>query len=684
MIVEGEKLDFIGLARKRFSAAAEEEKDLRLKFVQDLKLASPDGDDQWDPQIKQQREMAGRPAMAFPRCHTFVQQVSNEARQNKPQVKFAPRLDADKDTAEVYEGLARFIQYESNAQVAYETAIEYSAGGSFGYYRFLTEYCDYEDEETENQDLKICPVMDPLTVYGILVPTCFNRKPRYAFVVEEITKEEYKALYGESEMASLSWDDAERRASGWVSVDTVRIAEYWWTEEVKVQGRKRPKIKVWFCKINGLEELPDTRTEWAGSEIPIVPVLGKQMIIEGKPRLSSVVRSQKSAQQLINYGKSRIAETLAQSPVSPYMLAEGQDAGYENEWQTINTVPRPAVHYKVIDNAGRPIPAPTRNTFEPPIQSLSEFVAQEIDDMKATTGIYDASLGAKGNETTGKAIQARQQSANLTTMHFLDNLERSFKQAGRIIEEMIPKIYDGEREVTILGQDEKSKVVTINAEHQDEAGKSHHYKIGESRVPLVITMGRSYDSKRMETFDFYTELVRTVPQMVPIIGDLMMKNSDTAGAEEAAERLHKMLPPQLQDQKNDLPPEAQAAVSQAHQQMQAMQGELSKLTMEKAAKHLEHQGKMEEIAAKSQADMALEDKKLLTAVTVAEINTKAQNAADREADRRALEAQFHSQAHDLAMQAESAQQAQQMQAQQGAQQSAQDAEQSQQQQPAQV
>ncbi len=673
-----EKIDFIGTARKRFAAAAEDERALRLKFVEDLKLASPDGDDQWDPLIKLQRTNAGRPAMAFPRCHTFVQQVSNEARQNKPQVKFAPRLDADKDTSEVYEGLARFIQYESNAQIAYETAIEYSAGGSFGYYRFLTDYCDDESDEL---DLKIVPVMDPMTVYGILVPTCFNRKPRFAFVVEEITKDEYKATYGDTEMASLSWDAAGQRAEGWVGSDTVRIAEYWWIEDQKVTGKRRPKPKVRFCKINGLEELPDSRTDWAGSEIPIIPVLGKQMIIEGKPRLSSVVRSQKSAQQLINYSKSRIAETLAQSPVSPYMIAEGQDAGYEKEWATINTVPRPAVHYKVVDTSGRPVPPPTRDTFEPPIQSLSAFVAQEIDDMKATTGIYDASMGAQSNETSAKAIGARQQSANLTTMHFLDNLERSFRQAGNIIEEMIPKIYDTEREVTILGKDEKSKVVTINGEHLDENGKAHNYKIAGNRCPLVVTMGRAYDTKRMETFDFVQELVRTVPSLVPILGDLMMRNSDMAGADEAAERLHKMLPAQLQDQDEPMPPHAQAAIAQAQQQIQVMHGQLAQFTLEREAKVLEHHGKMAEIQAKSQADMALEDKKLLTAVTVAEINTKAQNAADREADRRELEAQFHSQAHELAMQSEQAQQAQQMQQQQAAtqsQQSTQDAMQGQQ------
>jgi hypothetical protein len=388
--VMADKDEFLARARKRFAAAVEDEKHLREKFISDLKFASPDGDDQWDPQVKMQREQAGRPAMSFPRCHTFVQQVSNEARQNKPQIKFAPRGDADKDTAEIYEGLARHIQYTSDAQIAYETAIEYSAGGSFGYYRFLTEYCD---DDSDDQELKVVPVLDPLTVYGILVPACFNRKPKYAFVVEEIPKEEYKLQYPDSEMASLSWSHAEKEGEGWVGSDTVRIAEYWYVEEKKVEGKRRPKCIVKFCKTNGIEVLKDSETEWAGSSIPIIPVLGKQMIIEGKARLFSVVRPQKAAQQLINYSKSRIAETLSTSPISPYMVVEGQIEGYEGEWKTLNTVQRPFLTYKSVDVAGRPAPPPQRQVYEPPIQALSAFVMQEIDDMKATTGIFDASLG---------------------------------------------------------------------------------------------------------------------------------------------------------------------------------------------------------------------------------------------------------------------------------------------------
>lgn len=650
------KEEFLALARKRFETAAEEEKQLRANFISDLKFASPDGEDQWDAQMRLQRQAAGRPAMAFPRCHTFVQQVSNEARQNKPQIKFAPRLESDKDTAEVYEGLARYIQYASEAQIAYETAIEYSAGASFGFYRFTTEYCD---DDSDDLELKILPVLDPLTVYGILVPACFGQKPRFGFVIEEISREEYKVRYPGTDIASMSWSDAEQRNSGWVSAATVRIAEYWWVEEKKVEGKRRLQRIVNTCKINGFEILPDTETVWAGSTIPIIPVLGKQMIMEGKPKLFSVVRPQKDAQKLINYSKTRIAETLSTAPITPWMVAEGQISGYEQQWASANVAPPPYLTYKSTDTAGRPVPTPVRQTFEPPIQSLSSFVLQEVDDMKATSGIFDASLGNSANETTGKAILARQQQSSLSTMHYLDNLERSFRQAGDIIAELIPKIYDTAREITILGEDEKQKVIQINEAFEDEDGKEKHYKIPEAKFRYVVTMGRAYSTKRMESFDMMQQLVQSAPNLLPMFGDVLFKNSDMAGADVVAERFEKMLPPQLQNQHDEIPPQAQAVVAQAQQQVQMMQGEIAKLTQERDAKVLDHQAKMQQIQLQHQSDMDLEDKKLEVEIAKAEISTKAQNEQERQIflqdiekmllkHRSDMQAQHVDHAHDVA------------------------------------
>lgn len=619
--------EFLALARKRFSAAAEDEKHLRDKFASDLKFASPDGDDQWDPQVKMQREQAGRPAMSFPRCHTFVQQVSNEARQNKPQIKFSPRLDEDKETADVYEGLARYIQYTSDAQVAYETAIEYSAGASFGYYRFLTDYCD---DDSDDLELKVVPVLDPLQIYGILVPACFNRKPKYAFVVEDIPKDEYKHMYPNSELASLSWSEAEKEGEGWVGSEAVRIAEYWYVEETKVEGKRRTKSTVKFCKTNGFEILPDSETEWPGSSIPIIPVLGKQMIIEGKPRLFSVVRPQKAAQQLINYSKSRIAETLSTSPISPFIMVEGQISGYEDQWKTLNTVNRPFLTVKATDVSGAPVPLPQRQVYEPPIQSLSAFVAQEVDDLKATTGIFDASMGNQGNETSGQAIARRQQQANLTTMHFMDNLERSFRQSGDIIAEVIPKIYDTGRMIQILGEDEVRKMIAINKPHTDENGKPYHYDMTKGKYDVVVTMGRAFSTKRMESFDMMQQLVQSAPNLLPMFGDVLFKNSDMAGSDIVAERFKKMLPPNLQsdeDGQEKVPPQAQAVMQQLQQQSQALNAACQHY--EQQIQELQFEKKAQIV--KSQSDFAIRKMEVEADIAKAEITTKAQNAAERDA-----------------------------------------------------
>jgi hypothetical protein len=197
--------------------------------------------------------------------------------------------------------------------------------------------------------------------------------------------------------------------------------------------------------------------------------------------------------------------------------------------------------------------------------------------------------------------------------------------------ELIPKIYDAARTIKILGPDEAQKIVKINQMHTDETGKDRHYDLAGTKGSWVVTMGKSYSSKRMEAFDNMQTVIQANPDLMNVIGDIMFRNYDGAGAEEMADRLHKMLPPQLQDDQNELPPQAQAAVAQAQQQSQMIQGEMQKLQFEKAAKVAEHQGKMQQIALQHQADMALEQQKLEAQITVAEISTKAQSQTERDA-----------------------------------------------------
>lgn len=664
--------EFLATAKKRFTQCQEDEKDIRTEAEKDLKFLAGD---QWDEQLKTERLNARRPVLTFNRLPTFVQQVGNEARQNKSQIKFAPTDDeATEPTAKVFEGLARHIQYSSSASVAYETAFEYAVGCSFGYYRFMTDYCD---DDSFDQELQILPVVDPFSVYGVLMPRIFNRPVPYAYVIQDILKEEYKKLYPKSGMvdANFTFD----KPGDWLSGDFVRVAEYWTLETDKKDilllddgrvvdasdpaakdlvipdERKRTVLtkSVEFCKMNGLEVLEGTKTKWLGSTIPIIPVMGKQLIVAGKPRLFSLVRNLREPQQLINYSKTRIAETLATAPISPFIGALGSFKGREKEWKQINTALTPYVEYNIVDDAtGKPLPPPARQTFEPPIASLSEFAAQEVDDLKAISGIFDQSLGEGTNDQSGQAIKRRQQQSNATNAHFIDNLERAMKDGGPVMAELLPLIYgDTARVIKILGEDEEPDIVKVNQEYE-EKGQTVAHHLSKGKYDFVVTVGKAFSTKRMESFDMMSEIIGGNPQLMLMIGDIFFKNSDGAGADQMSDRFKKiiqMLHPGLIEDDNEqpIPPQAQAKIAQTTQQLNAMhayaqqvEGEKQKLEQEKQAKIIDNQFK---------ADMA--DKDRIAKVTIAEIGAKTQIASERMKWEHEAWKITHTSAHEAATQA---------------------------------
>lgn len=660
-----EEIDFIATAKKRFKQAAEDEHDIRLEAIKDLEFVAGD---QWDSQLKADRHAAQRPVLTFNRLPTFVQLIANEARQNKAQIKFSPSDDeAHKDTAEVFEGLARYIQYASDAGIAYETALEYAVACSFGYFRFLTSYID---DDSFDQELKIVPVVDPLSIYGVLIPSIFNRPAPWAFVVEDLPKEEFKNLYPKSAAATSGW---ESDMGEWATGDSVRVAEYWQVEEsdkviyrdgkdredeaedgtVPEDDKRTVKVqKVTFCKMTGMEVLPGTTTTWLGSSIPIIPVLGRQLVVKGKPKLFSLVRFQRDPQRMINMAKTRIAEIFGTAPVSPFIGAVGAFAGRETQWKTLNTQLTPYLEYNIQDVNGKPIPPPARQTFEPPIQSLAEFTAQEVDDLKAISGIFDQSLGEGTNDQSGTAIGKRQKQSNATNLHFNDNLERGYKKGAVVIEELIPPIYGfGKRTIKILGPDDTPKIVKVNQEFKDK-GQTFTHDLSKGKYEMIVTVAKSFSAKKQETFDMLSGVIGGNPQLILWFGDIFFKNSDTAGADQMAERAKRMLNimhPGLveDDDQQPIPPQAQAQIAKGQQELQAMHAyaqqqeqEVQKLTLEKQAHIVEGNYKL-----------MLADKDRLTKVAIAEIYAKTQDESERKQYEHEVWKISHQSAHDAATQA---------------------------------
>lgn len=620
--------DFLSTMRDRFAQAEAAESEIRVEAQKDLEFLAGE---QWNPALKRQREAEGRPALTFNKLHTYVAQVSNEARQNKASVKFGPvDSGSDIETAEVLEGMARGIQYRSRAPIAYETAVEYSSGCSFGHFRLLTDYCGHESFD---QEIKYGPIFDPFSVYGTIVPACFGRKPEFALVVESMSRDEYKRLYPKCELVGMGFDAGSQMAEGWIT-DEIRLAEYWTVEHKQrtmrrgtfPDGRRKPvyideledapdKYKdveyalgsdglprerdraeaiVTSRLVNGVEILPGTETTWLGRRIPIFTVLGRQVILRGRPQLFSLIRWMRDPQQLLNVYKSGIAENVGLANRVPYIGVKGQFR--DPKWKNANSKNYPYLEVEPVTIGGQPAGLPQRQQFEAAIQALSQAASQEIDDLKASAGIFDASLGAQGNETSGIAIERRRAQSGLTNFHFVDNLTRAQHEAGEELGYLIPRVYDTEREVRIIGEDDSEKIVRVNAPYVDEkTGEQKSFLLDAGQYDVTVVVGATTETARKEALEQTNQAIQAAPALMSVIGDILFRNSDNPAAQETAERMKKwislQMPGLIEDENAQkapqIPPEVQQQIQQSGQMIDQLTQQLQILTEEVKTKRME-------------------------------------------------------------------------------------------------
>lgn len=611
--------DILSIARDRLNMAISAYSESREDEQDDLKFyaASPDNQYQWPADVLatrgavQGQTINARPCLTINKLPQHVKQVTNDQRQNRPSIKVIPVDDnADVEVAEVFNGMIRHIQYISDADVAYDTACENQVTFGEGYIRILTDYCD---DDTFDQDIKIGRVRNSFSVYmDPLIQDPCGMDAKWCFITEDITREEYDRLYPNASPISTleTLGVGDQSISQWINENTVRIAEYFYIEydratlnlypgnatafegtpedkQLKalygkpLKSRESDRKKVKWCKINGYEILE--QREWAGKYIPVVRVIGNEFEVDGRIYISGLVRNAKDAQRMYNYWVSQEAEMLALAPKAPFIGYGGQFEGYENQWKTANTQNWPylEVNPDVTDGQGGVLPLPQR--AQPPMASSGLLQAKSgaSEDIKSATGQYNASLGMTSNERSGKAILARQKEGDTGTYHYVDNLGRAVRYVGRIIIDLIPKIYDTQRIARIIGEDGKVEHAKINPEQQepvrkivDQAGvvieKIYNPTVG--KYDVMVETGPGYASKRQEALDAMSQLLQGNPQLWAVAGDLFVKNMDWPGAQEMAKRFAKTIDPKLLEG-DDKSPELQAA----EMQMQAMGQELDQL-----------------------------------------------------------------------------------------------------------
>ena len=565
--------DLIRVARERYQKAVDNEQENRDDAIEDLEFLAGE---QWPEEIRRERIEDDRPILTINKLPQYVRQVTGDIRQNRPAIKIRPADDvADDEIADVFSGLIRHIEAASDAGIAYHTAAEGAAQCGMGHFRIVTEYSALD---TFEQNIRIRRIKDHFSVvWDPQAAELTYEDARYCFVEENLDIETFKARYPDSDTAGFDFQDQATYAylGDWITHETVRVAEYWTkTLEPKtlallqdgrtvtvtkddadlgavvgedgtvnpiIKTRKVMAPKIEMRLISGAEVLEDAK-EWPGHSIPVIPVIGEEIHIGRKTVRHGVIRHAKDPQRMYNYWRTAQTEQIALQPKSPYTVTALNIAGYEDIWKQANTRNVPYLPYTPDKtNAGQ---APQRNA--PPFRS--EGMAQEIivasEDMKGTTGIYDAGLGAKSNEISGKAILARQRESDVGTYTYSDNLARAIRHAGRILIEIIPRIYDTERVVRILNEDETGKAVPINQRVEDSEGNFRIINdITVGKYDVVVVTGPSYSTKRMEAADGMIQLVQGNPELGKLIMDLIVRNLDWPGADEIAERLRKMLPP---------------------------------------------------------------------------------------------------------------------------------------------
>jgi hypothetical protein len=574
-------------AKRRFKWCAEWEGDFRPRFIEDVKFANGDSDNgyQWPNEVRRNRDVDARPCLTMNLIRQHNKNISNEARKNKASVKVVGTGNgATEQSAAAYRDIIRHVEMISKAQNAYTIARGWQIDGGIGWWRLTT---DYAAPDTFDQEIYVKPVNDPLSVYmdpDIQQPD--GSDARFAFVFDDVPRDEFDEAYpelagqmlGENPMGLGSSDD------DWVNRRSVRVCEYFRKTMIPDQvvsfmyqnkrhtllaskmpenvlrdvlalplTKTRPthtEVVEWFLIVG--EQVIDSTT-WMGKYIPLVRIIGEETVIEGILDRKGHTRNMKDAQRMFNYNASAQVEFVALQSKTPWLAPSAAIEEYETMWNSANVVNHSVLVYNAFDDDGNPLPTPIRQ--DPPQAAPAFQVGMDtaFNQIMMVSGQWQNQMGMAGNERTGRAIDLRQQQSATSTFHFQDNYETGLLFTATILIDLVPKIYDTKRVLSILADDDTTFELEIDpgaqqafAQQQAVNGqivrRIFNPMIG--RYAVAPSVGAAYGTKREEARDALSILLTQAKDLVPIVGDLLLADMDFEGAQEAARRLKRMVPPQ--------------------------------------------------------------------------------------------------------------------------------------------
>ena len=586
--------EIIREAQDRHTQAQAREAVFRSRADEDERFYFGDSENnyQWPQNVLNNRTTGGnpKPCLTINKAQQHAKQIINDAKQHKQAVKvIATGGGATYDASQVFMGLVRSIERNSNATTAYETGMFGAVVRGMGYWRVLTEY---EHDNSMNQVIKIRRVPDPKMVF--LDPDCQQKDgsdAKWAIVFVDKPKPKRKdgrpmpveSDGGTDTLGESSWDNEHhtRESEYWRKSDvsdellqfvdgtTIKKSKAGEYDEAAVSARrplKSAQIEQFLIKGTKIVE----RKKWAGKYIPIMRVPGEESVIDGEYDARGLVRALKDPQRSLNYYSSAAIEGVALQVKAPYIGPAEAIEGYENYWSTANTVAHSILPYNHVDGDGRDLPPPTRTEPAQMGQAFIEGLKIAQDEMRQVSGQYQAIMGAQGNETSGVAINARQRQSDNANYHFVENLSQAIRFTGTVIIDLIPHIYDTQRVERIMAEDGEESDVVIDPEapqahahigpdgqpmQPQQVEEAKRTKGGMDGVKSIFNptigvygvasdVGPSFATTRQEGFNDLLQMTTQDPGLMSVIGDLMFRMSDAPLANEIADRLHAMVPPQ--------------------------------------------------------------------------------------------------------------------------------------------
>lgn len=609
-----QKKKILQQSKELFEHAFEAERDFRVEMLEDLKFSY--AIEQWKEEDKKARESEGRPALTIDRIGDTVRKVLGSMRQNNPSIKVRPSEGGDEDTAQIINDLIREIEYASRGRSVYTTAANFQVRAGYG-------VIGIRGVETSGdvwtQDLRLRRFPNPFAVY--FDPEAIEQDKsdgEFAFVSEWFSEHKFRRKFPKAKWPGGSnASEYGQRNELWYSDKKARVILAYrkmpvervvhllsdtrtvYEDELSkddllqleqgtlISERKRTVkshevIRFIFSEHDIIEGID----VWPSCFIPLVPVYGEEVNIEGKVMYRGITRTAKDPQRLYNFARTTNAELLMDQPRAPYLAGVSQlPQELRAYWDESNQGKKPYLPY---DDRANPNP-PQR---QPPPTLSSGFVQEAqiaSDDLQRATGIFDPSLGARSNEVSGVAIAARQQGSDTGTFVFPDNLAIALEQVGRILVDLIPKFYDTERVIRLRGEDDTEREVRINQPTIGEGGApSIKNDLGRGKYDVRVTTGPSYATQRLEARDAMLGFVQAIPGAAQYVGDLIAQNMDWPGSDEFAKRLKALVPPGVLDDE-DIDPQIQQLTQQLQQAMQYIQElqgglETQKLEAEAASK----------------------------------------------------------------------------------------------------